>query len=119
MAHYCIYYLSLFRLPKRRRYLYKNPRYTQHSTSSPQVDQYTTADRPLCQVKTRSIYAAPGYSHTTITEGNGKPFARMNPRTEYEPYWLPEDWVNLCLVFYPTQSVVSRTKVVLSGIGPS
>ena len=46
----------------------------------------------------------------------------MNPRTEYEPYWLPEDWVNLLLVFYPMQSVVSYTmvhRIALSGIGPS
>ena len=57
-----------------------------------------------------------------ITEGNGKPYARMNPRTEYEPYWLLEDWVNLLLVFNPMQLVVSHTmvrRIALSGIGPS
>ena len=41
---------------------------------------------------------------------------------EYKPYWLLEDWVNLRLVFYPTQSVVTPTMVhrtVLSRIRPS
>ena len=70
----------------------------------------------------KSFCVAPGYSHTIITKGSGEPFERMNPRTEYESYWFPEDWVNLLLVFYPTQLVVSPTivhKVVLSGIEPS
>ena len=73
-------------------------------------------------MRMKSLYAVPRYSHTMITEGNGEPSARMNPRMEYEPYWLPEDWVNLLLVFYPTQLVVSPTmvhRIVLPRIGPS
>ena len=77
---------------------------------------------PSCWVRMKSFCAAPGYPHTVITEDNGEPSARMNPRMEYKPYWLLEDWMNLLLMFYPTQWVVSPTmvhKVVLSRIGPS
>ena len=31
---------SMIRLPMRRKYSYKNPRYPQHKTSNPKVDQY-------------------------------------------------------------------------------